>query len=178
MKPGSPNTPYTFSPAELANNNFVNPPEDADIGQRHRSFFTIVYRSSDGRLLSQRDVLIQDFDAEPDGVGDIAGVHVGIDEDDAEVAQYWPQDGDPLNLDPIPPFSRTVPTLLTDDRTNHGGVAINFPSVDGLLVYDDSLFNEAGTPDQKRDFLLRTAQPFYVNRLTGAVIRGPVGETP
>ncbi len=178
VEDGSPNTPYTFSSAELANNNFADPPDDSDIGQRHRNFFTIVYRSSDGRLISQRDVLIQDVDAEPDSVGDIAGVHVGVDANNADVAQYWPQDGNPLNLDPIPPFSRTVPTLLADNRTNHRGVALNFPSVDGLLVYNDSLFNEAGTPDQKRDFLLRTAQPFYVNRLTGAVIRGPVGETP
>ena len=30
----------------------------------------------------------------------------------------------------------------------------------------------------KRDYLLKNAQPFYINRWTGAVIRGPIGEVP
>ena len=54
-------------------------------------------------------------------------------------------------------------------------VALNFASVDGLLVYDDSLL--AGIPaTEQRTVLLRTAQPLYVSRWTGVVIRGPVGE--
>jgi hypothetical protein len=44
------------------------------------------------------------------------------------------------------------------------------------LVYDESLFAAAGTSEQKRQYLLDAAQPFYVHRLTGAVVRGPVGE--
>ena len=65
---------------------------------------------------------------------------------------------------------------MVDNTNANKPVAISFPSVDGLLVYDDSLFNEFDVDRDKRDFLLRTSQPMYVNRLTGSVVRGPVGE--
>ena len=162
-----------FNVQELANNDF-NSPVTEDVGQRHRNFFTIVY-SSNGRLLYRRDVLIQDVDEDRNAVGDVTSLHVGVDMSDPDVTQYWPQHGDARSLDPTG-LSRTVPALVTDGDD----VAINFPSVDGLLVYDDSLFNEAGAGasagEQKRAYLLRIAQPFYVNRMTGAVIRGPAGE--
>ena len=49
------------------------------------------------------------------------------------------------------------------------------------MVYDDSLYRDFGSgleaAADKRAFLLDTAQPFYVNRFTGAVIRGPIGES-
>ena len=69
-----------------------------------------------------------------------------------------------------------LPLLVVDNTNANKPVAINFPSVDGLLVYDDSLFNEFDVDKDKRDFLFRTSQPIYVNRLTGSVVRGPVGE--
>jgi hypothetical protein len=55
-------------------------------------------------------------------------------------------------------------------------VALNFPSVDGLLLYDDSVFNEFTDEEEKREFLLSTGAPLYVNRMTGSLIRGPAGE--
>ena len=61
--------------------------------------------------------------------------------------------------------------------------ALNFPSVAGLLVYDDSIFGEYPDSDDtdsavvdKRDFLRERGQPIYISPQTGAIIRGPVGE--
>ena len=66
---------------------------------------------------------------------------------------------------------------LTDVVVNtSSNDAINFRSVDGLLVYDDSLFAELATPDEKRDLIIKTAQPLYISRLSGAVVLGPAGE--
>lgn len=176
-----------FSAEELADNDFPvpdmqGPGPDGDEyqeAQRHRNFFTIVF-SNDGQLLVRRDVLIVDPDADGDGLGDRTGLLVDAPE------QYWPQqseqkeDIDPENGEPL------IDDLIVDgDNTNNVGpqsqrTAVNFPSVDGLLVYDDSVFNRLGTGDSvldiKRDFLLRTAQPLYINRRTGRIIRGPLGE--
>jgi len=59
-----------------------------------------------------------------------------------------------------------------------GGKAINFVSVDGLIIYDESAFKDlpASLPTEKRNFLLRTGQPLYVSRATGSVVVGPLGE--
>jgi hypothetical protein len=65
----------------------------------------------------------------------------------------------------------------TDLIADSDGTALNFPSVDGLLVYDESLFAGAGDAKDKRKFLIESGLPFYVHRFTGVVIRGPVGET-
>ena len=175
-----------FSDEELANNLFgpsSGNPIQFDEAQRHRNYFTMVY-SSDGGLLIRRDVLIRDDDLDNDGEGDTFGdltrMLVGYDRpgDEPNVQDYYSQDdGTPVPIDAragIPINQRlAVPFLVVDDA---GNVAINFPSVDGLLVYDDSSFNGFEDEEDKRDFLLHTAQPFYISRMTGAVIRGPRGE--
>lgn len=169
-----------FSSDELANNDFANAKIDADhqVGQMHRNYFTIIY-SPDGELKVARDVLIRDVDADcnenPGGGGDVTGLHVGTTDCSVpNVMQYYKQDQNntPDNICPKNP-PQPVDYLVTNSD-----IAINFPSVDGLLVYDDSLFNEAGDAEARRKFLLESAQPFYIQRLTGAVVRGPVGEVP
>ena len=176
------NKAYAFSAVELANNNFMDQPDATQIAQRHRNYFTLIY-SGDGQLITLRDVLIRDVDTEDggdgDGLGDVTGMRVGGNPwpDTPDVENYWLQEGGTvLALDPIAGLGRTVANLVSDDA----GDAINFPSVDGRLVYDDGLFNEAGVggaaAEQKRDFLIRNARPFYINRWTGSVIRGPIGE--
>lgn len=175
----------TFSIEELANDDFTDPPTNAHSAQRHRSFFTMVYRKG---LLDDdgtRDVLIQDSDDDQDGLGDVTRLRVGKEADppklDPQVEEYFTREatveGTPNDVAPLDSegFQRTVPFLLTDKE----GRAINFRRVDGLLVYDDSSFQDAGTGDSEyiRMFLLRTAQPFYVNRFTGMVIRGPSAES-
>jgi len=164
---------YTFTAGELASN---FPPQEAPSGvseaQRHRNFFTMVY-SNEGHLKVWRDVLINDVDADEDGRGDRTGMRVADWEpnDDHEVTHYRAQrDGVSTVIDEVTGLP------LQDLITDGDGVALNFPSVDGLLVYDDSLFNDAERAEDRRAFLLRTAQPFYVSRLSGAVVRGPVGE--
>lgn len=164
-----------FSPAELADNDVLKVVGQS--AQRHRNFFTIVF-SGEGQMNIRRDVLIQDLDQDMDGIGDVTGLQVGTGipgTPPMPVSSYFQQDDSIVSLDPLG-TNTTVPLLITDSDA-----AINFPSVDGLLVYDDSLFNEAGdgaaATDQQRAFLLRSAKPFYINRWTGAVIRGPSGET-
>ncbi|MFQ5462146.1 MAG: prepilin-type N-terminal cleavage/methylation domain-containing protein [Phycisphaerae bacterium] len=176
------NQPFAFGADELANERFVDPDPslNPEIGQRHRNFFAVVF-SGDGQLRLRRNVLIQDHDTVDDNVpqGDITGLRVG-GASDPMVDRFWSQDGDAGNNGTEPldllRLRRGAPDLVSDPE----GIAINFPSVDGLIVYDDDVFTQSGFGDssdeQKRDYLLRSGQPFYVNRWTGAVTRGPVGE--
>jgi hypothetical protein len=162
-----------FSDQELANNDFASPPNDADQAQRHRNFFSMVF-STDGMLLAGRDVIIRDPDEDQDGLGDRTGLHVSPGPpDNAETIMFYMRDGNPQNIDPD--GSEAIGFLITD--ADDDTVAINFPSVDGLLVYDDSLFRELSTGEDKRKYLLDSAQPLYVSRWTGVVILGPIGET-
>ncbi len=73
-----------------------------------------------------------------------------------------------------PQFTQPSPAMVSDG--GRPGAAINFASVDGLLVYDDSLFRQYTGPD-KRQFLIDTARPMYISPQTGAIIRGPLGES-
>lgn len=164
-----------FDEAELANNDIDNPP--ADQAQRHRNFFTMIF-STEGQLLVARDVLIQDVDqitdrgANPVARGDRTGLRVGPGPSQAEATttSYFDVKTDAAVLFP---GGAKLPHLITDEND----VALNFPSVDGLLVYDDSLYR-ALTVEEVRGFLLEFAQPLYVNRLSGTLVRGPVGEAP
>jgi hypothetical protein len=129
--------------------------------------------SSSGQLRVRRDVLIRDADSDgPDSdgkqYGDVAGLEVRDD-----VSFYYGADNSKVPIALNPGGTLTDIDVVTDSQ----GIAINFPSVDGLLVYDESLFSNAGSAEQKREYLVNAAQPFYVHRLTGAVVRGPVGET-
>ena len=177
--------PLIFSEEELARKyrDFENLGESTNNAQRHRNFFTMVF-SSEGQLLVRRDVLILDEDEDRDkkntARGDITGVKVGYDWNagdagEAIVEKYFAQDDmiEPTLFIP-PDGSPKLPFLIYDEPA--GDVAINFPSVDGLLVYDDSAFRGLDLAADKRNYLLESAQPFYVNRYTGAIIRGPLGE--
>ncbi len=165
----------TFSDAELDNNDFDN--VEGNQAQRHRNYFTMVY-STDGHLLINRDVLIQDRDADQDTFGDRTGLAVGPGDpndnvNDGTTENFYDIRTDaPTDFDPLNP-GITIESLAVDGSATP--VAINFSSVDGLLVYDDSLFKEV-PQSEKRAVMLRTAQPLYVSRFTGATIRGPVGE--
>jgi prepilin-type N-terminal cleavage/methylation domain-containing protein len=176
-----------FSEEELANDDFYDSPDDQ--AQRHRNFFTMVF-STDGQLRVGRDVLIQDPDADapPNAnpsdprFGDRTGLRVGPGPPAPALAPYtekfYAQNNIATPIDPrdtVPPSDlQYLPGFLVIDGT---GTAINFPSVDGLLVYDDSLLGGLSA-SEKREFLLRAAQPLYVSRWTGTVVRGPVGEMP
>jgi hypothetical protein len=155
-----------FSNVELANDALYAPPEDNT--QRHRNYFTIVF-STDGHLIPNRDVLILDEDADEDGQGDRTGLRVGGPPENPTVTQYFARDNDgPLPIDPDS-TDPSIPYLVIDP----GDVAINFPSVRGVLVYDDIAFHELLT-EEKQSFLLREATPLYLSRWTGAVVRGSV----
>jgi hypothetical protein len=173
-----------FSDEELANDDVFNPPHEGNHAQRHRNFFTMVF-SGDGQLLVRRDVLIQDRDEDENNEGDITGWPVGYDYDDDEptVDKYYAQDDTEAEICPEDRGAvclndegapKRIPHLIAEEGESE--IALNFPSVDGLLVYDDSLFKSLGDVTQKREYLLEAAQPFYVNRYTGAIIRGPIGE--
>ncbi len=130
----------------------------------HRNFFTIIF-TPDGQLRVNRFVLIHDPDLDANGAGgDLTGLNVP-----ATVTQWYDDSGGTGPLSGNAP----VPNLVADTAST---AAINFPSVDGLLVYDDSLFKEIPAGADKRKFLLRSAQPLYISRLSGQVIAGPLGE--
>jgi len=175
---GGGGDPQTFSADELDNNNFGSPEVSVatNQAQRHRNFFAMVF-SGEGQLLAGRNVLIRDVDSREvnnDCIGDGTGLSVGCDAADPQpVVEFYQQDDSRTQLDPTG-AGQSVGFLVSDG--SNPPVAINFPSVDGLLVYDNVVFDEVSVAEDKRDFLLRTALPFYVNRMTGAIVRGPSGE--
>ena len=157
---------------ELANDNYDSPDVLTwDGAQNHRNFFTIIF-SPEGHLLVGRDVLIHDPPANNPlaGEGQVTGLPV-------EPATQYQLPGAGPAKDLVP---NGLLSMLVADGTN---VALNFPSVDGLLVYDDSSFKEF--PDgplnpplvDKRGYLKQSAQPLYITRQNAAIIRGPVGQT-
>ncbi len=162
-----------FSNAELASNQFYTPTAGFDPSQRHRNFFTMIF-STRGHLLVERNVLILDLDEDQNNLGDLTDLRVGYDHaiESANVFKFYPQNS--ATAVPIGVGQEAAPFLLVDDIESP--IAINFPSVDGLMVYDDVGFNDAGDEQEKREMLSRTAQPMYVNRWTGNVILGPLGE--
>lgn len=162
----------TFSDDELANESFPDCPACTPApseAQRNRNYFTMLF-SDDGRLSVWRNpVIIVDLDADQDGFGDKTQLPVS-----PSSTQYFALDATTRDIDPTG-AGRNLEDVVTLDGTD-GGIALNFPSVDALLVYDDSDFRSFETAEDKRDYLVRAAQPFYVNRLSGAVMRGPIGE--
>lgn len=149
-----------------------------DEGQRHRNYFSMIFNGQ-GRLVVGRNVLI--YDTAPSGFsrfGDRTGLPVP-NEPDEPVIQYFARDsrkGDPKKL-PIDQTGTQPPlTDLVVDPADDPPVAINFPSVDGLLLYDDAVFRRMGNAQSKREFLIRTAQPLYVAGVSGLVILGPIAE--
>lgn len=162
---------WTFSDDELTNNNFNAPP--ANLSQRHRNYFTVVFSTS-GELLVGRDVVIMDCNADEaeNALGDRTSLLVGpaesftdVAEDREVVVRFIDRRGEAATIQNLVLGNDTEPT------------AINFTSVDGLLVYDDAVFQQQ-PPAEKRNYLIRTARPIYVSRYTGSVVRGPVGGNP
>lgn len=171
---GTENYAY-FDAVELANENFLIP--TGDPGQRHRNYFTIVFTPA-GELVTGREVLIADVladESQSPSLGEFTKLPVM-----ASVSQYYKRKGPQAPIDEVNGLDLTG---LLHPRTGEplgivadGGVAINFPSVDGVLVYSDSEFREFPTDEEKRDYLISSCRPYYINRNTGFVIAGPVGE--
>ena len=149
---GSP----VWSATEVSRLSYRGPPSTTL--ERHRNFFTMIL-SPDGRLLVDRPVLIHDAEADGDNRGDRTGLQVG------GVTSWY--DGQSEQT-----LSATLPHVIDDSA----GWGVNFQSVDGLLVYDDSSFAALPTEDLRREHLIDTGLPLYVSRLSGRVIRGPRGE--
>ncbi|MBI1826218.1 MAG: hypothetical protein HY287_00420 [Planctomycetes bacterium] len=180
--PGGGDETKTFNDDELANNSLLIVANGGDGITRQRNFFSVIY-SPNGELIVGRDVLVAENDDDKNMLGDITGLPLGVP---ASVTQYYSQIATatkaPLNpptgSNPYASSGRNAPTTVSIQFliADKSSTALNFPSVDGLLVYDDSLFNGAGDAATKRKYLLNSAQPFYIHRLTGAVVRGPLGK--
>ena len=153
---------FYWSEAEIVRTVFEYDEAGYDQFERHRNFFAIVF-SDNGRLLVHENVLIHDpdDDGDPRSLGDRTGLAV------ADVDNWLTPASAPLSAS-----GGTLTDMICEGSDN---AAINFPSVDGLLVYDDAAFGEQVTGPQKRQYLLDYGQPLYLVRLTGQVIRGPKG---
>lgn len=176
-----------FSVAELANGLYEREPDNiVHVGQRHRNFFTLIYNRN-GQLNVWRDVLILDPTSNVlnnDDLGDRTGLYVGRNSTNPQHSALKFYRQSPNNADaPINPTN-------DDDSLQYviqqpiKYIAVNFPSVDGLILYNDQEYRDQGAPpfsvpdpnDTLRRFLVREGQPFYISRLTGEVIRGPLAE--
>jgi len=170
---------HVFSNNELVNNDFFL--DSTEPGQRHRNFFTLVF-SPAGELRVGRDVILRDEDdvdtpGQTFKAGDVTGLPIWEEGGAASLTYKTWENSDGTCEPYVDPLEiSSLDDVIIDDTD--ASTALNFPSVDGLLVYDDSLFNEAGDPDARRKYLADQGLPFYINRITGAVIRGPTGEGP
>jgi hypothetical protein len=186
----SDNKSYAFSAFELAYDGPIDGhdaiPTQWQEAQRHRNHFSMVF-SSDGQLKVWRDVLIFDTDQDKqgngDGFGDRTGLPVPAPSGSPNVFQYFVIDAEEYgdseaDIDPTG-NGLALPGLVVD-RSQSPPVAINFASVDGVLIYDDSAFRQLGgigAAPLKREYLLNNAQPLYVVPSTGEIVRGPLGES-
>ncbi len=148
--------------------------------ERHRNFFTLMF-GADGRLRVGRTVLIRDSDIAPtDGRGDRTGLIVAV------VDKYYDAgpSGTPPDF-PGTPTPRLAGMVVEAPGGTANGRAINFPGVDGLILYDDSVYDEmpaavdgmsADAPPDRRDYLANSGFPYYVSPTTGELIRGRSGE--
>jgi len=154
---------------------FTSPPVSGRGTQRHCNFFAIVF-GPDGRLRVGRNVLIYDpdFDRNDNPPKNRTGL---LDPEDRRPAtRYYDANGTPQ---PFPtPFGGSVPRIerLVAANVSGGVTALNFPCVDGVLVYDSTYYWDLPDAEARRDFLREKAVPYYVSRLTGDIMRGPVGE--
>lgn len=160
--------------ADIAHQTYLQP--DATGWYRHPNFFTIVF-GPDGRLVVGRDVIIRDIDRHtPGGAGDGSGDRTGLPV--ADPTQYYAQNL-PSDPDKTASIGPTGSEQLHDILVDENGVAVNFRSVDGLLVYDESVLADipyGAGQDLKRRYLVDHARPIYVSPLTGEVLQGPMGE--
>ncbi len=161
-----------FNDDELANDNVLT--AVGDQAQRHRNFFTMIF-STDGNLIVGRDVLIKDNDEDADGFGDRTQLPVGPGKPASPIVNEFYDVSRNSRAEIRGAGGKTPIDFLVREDTS-STVALNFPSVDGLLVYDDAVFRSADLVG-KREVLLRTGQPLYLSRWTGVVIRGPKDET-
>ncbi len=184
-RPGNQVGPFYWSNLELASDDYRDMvQEDGNRPQNHRNFFTILF-TAEGHLLTREIVLIHDGDEETDGAsdaapgtsGEVPGTVTGLPV--ATVAVYQDAAGDQfLDFNPPPPSGISLSAMLTSGEPQKA--ALNFPSVDGLLVYDDSVFRDyleiPDGPTLLRQYLIESAAPYYVSRQSGMVIAGPKGE--
>lgn len=174
---GNPPEEYVWSTEDLVNEHYRNLTADT-MGEmpgahNHRNFFTVLF-SKDGRLLMESIVLIHDPPRD-EGSGVVVpgpGGVTGLIVDDATDRQDAFGATDSL--------MGTLPGMIV--ANGQPPAAVNFPSVDGLLVYDDSVFREfpdtpVGSEPDKRRYLIDSAAPVYISPQTGAVILGPKGES-
>jgi hypothetical protein len=178
------NEPYAFSADELAYDGSIEGPNGFgwQEAQRQRNHFSMVF-SSDGQLEVWRDVLIFDEDVDKGGDGDGFGDRTGLPSSGSgDVLQYFVIDEEAFgareaDIDPTGSGTPLQGLVVPNEDTP---TAINFASVDGVLIYDDSAFRQLGGIEAaplKREYLLSNAQPLYVVPSTGEIVRGPLGES-
>jgi hypothetical protein len=185
-----------WSDADLALNDFNKAPAggwpQAHPWPHHRNFFTVIF-GPDGKLIPGRDVLIRDpalsktSSPTPKFVtGYRTKLRVSVQDggQNVDVNEYYKYDP-ATHTETIEPLdtsgNRTLYDIIVELAS--GGApspnAINFLSVDGVLLYDDKAL--ADVPFQlgqtfKRQYLLENGRPLYISRLTGEVLEGPKGE--
>ncbi len=142
------------------------------VANNHRNHFTMLF-SSNGRLQVGRNVYIEDLrQIRPTPLVPSRGPTTGLTVADADKYQ------DDLGAEQV--FSNNANAPVPDLVVNDDDIALNFPSVAGAIVYDESAFAEIPPDDifddQRRELLIRTGRPLYVAPQTGEVITGPVGE--
>lgn len=141
----------------------------------HRNFFTVIF-GRDGTLQVDRQVLVHDPDADGDQRGDKTRLYVtGL----LEASTYRAPDGSTRAISLG--SGRLSHLLCYDDRT-----VANFPSVAGLVVYDDSVgadldgsITGATRGEQAGQQIAQEVsdhgRPIYISRQTGDIISGEKG---
>lgn len=167
--------PSTWNEWELNNRDVLTPPLATGKGnQRHCNFFSLIF-GPDGRLRVGRNVLVYDREYDPVDIPpkDRTGLLARSGAMPAD--RYYDATGTPQAFSELYDGSPSQLKNLVADVPG-GETALNFPCVDGVLVYDGTYYWDLPDAAARRDFLREKAIPYYVSRLTGDIVRGPVGE--
>ncbi len=147
--------------------------------ENHRNFFTIIF-GPDGRIVSDRSVFISDIpDADdiiningPNGAaatGKVTRLNVN------NCTDYQDIKGDTHKFSDLGAGHPGLPHIVSIIG-NGTRYALNFVSVDGLIIYNNDAFLDAPDEiDRRREFLAETSQPYYISPRSGQIIAGPVG---
>lgn len=162
---------------------------------RQRNFFTVIFNRA-GQIVPDRDVLIHDSDSPidaaggtsaivTDGRGDKTRLHVtGVN----DATMYYVQQEVMSTTSNAIDKERINPDTADDAALSHmicdiDGVVMNFPSVDGLVVYDNSVvegLDGAGDGEVAgsvlADELINNGRPMYITQQTGDIIMGEKGQ--
>ena len=158
----------TWSPNEIANDDYRD--RDTTLSylkgpQRHRNFFTLIF-SSEGELIVNRDVIVQDtweatFTSQTFPTGGAPGPKTGLIVHDTLKMPLYNTTDDDVPVD--------TEYAIVDSQSNPD--AVNFKSVNGVVLYNEDVLKMQGDMTLQLKYMHERTRPLFVHPITGTITR-------